>query len=253
MGKYPGIFFYFSLLRRLSDLAKEMNFHLIGCVENAPATEYTRLYVQYQVERFAQDSTKQQALRQLFRAYGVNFHQQQIRARFRELINKSGWDDEMIQAFSLQFDDEQSIESEFTRPVPIRRYFTGERNEEIFGVKFGSSPNYEDPARETLITQIIDALYPFEDYRMLMSFVRTSELKAPIRVEFLEQANEENWKEVLALIYAASLPYGSYGLPIFLYYADKMARMPKEIISIVTESYLFDQATRAFVSTRIGR
>ena len=55
----------------------------------------------------------------------------------------------------------------------------------------------------------------------------------------------ESWKEVLASIYVASLPYDSYGLPIFLYYADKMARMPKEMISIVTESYLFTQATRA--------
>lgn len=244
-GEIPGFFFYFSLLRKLSNLAKEMNFHLIGCVENARATEYSRLYVQYQVDCFGQDSAKQRALRQLFRAYEVNFHQQHIRARFRELIDKSGWDDEMIQAFSLQFDDEQSIESEFTRPVPIRRYFTGEKNEAIFGFRFGSSSIYEDPARETLIKQIIEALYPFEDYRMLMSFVRTSELKAPIRVEFLEQDNEENWKEVLASIYVASLPYGNYGLPVFLYYADKMARMPKEVISIVTESYLFDQATRA--------
>ena len=244
-GEIPGICFYFSLLRRLSDLAKQMDFHLIGCVENARSAEYSRLYVQYQVEHFGQDSAKQQTLRQLFDAYEVPFHEQHIRARFREFIDRSGWDDEMIQAFSLQFDYEQSIESEFTRPVPIRRYFTGQRNEENFGFRFGSSFISENPARETLITQIIDSLYPFEDYRMLMSFVRTSELKAPIRVEFLEQGNEENWKEVLASIYAASLPYGSYGLPIFLYYADKMARMPKEVISIVTESYLFDQATRA--------
>ena len=80
---------------------------------------------------------------------------------------------------------------------------------------------------------------------MLMSFVRTSALKTPIRVEFLEQGNKENWEEVLTSTYIASLPYSSYGLPIFLYYADKMARMPKEIISVVTESYLVEQATRA--------
>ncbi|MDE0016529.1 MAG: hypothetical protein OXU51_10095, partial [Candidatus Poribacteria bacterium] len=88
-------------------------------------------------------------------------------------------------------------------------------------------------------------LYPFDNYRMLMSFVRTSPLKTPIRVEFLERGNVEDWKEVLASIYISSLPYGSYGLPIFLYYADKMARMPKQVISMVTESYLVEQATRA--------
>ena len=96
-----------------------------------------------------------------------------------------------------------------------------------------------------MIDQIVDILYPFENYRMLMSFVRTSPLKTPIRVEFLEQGGKDNWKEVLASIYISSLPYNSYGLPIFLYYADKMARMPKQVISMVTESYLVEQATRA--------
>ena len=91
----------------------------------------------------------------------------------------------MIHAFSLRFDDEQSIESEFTLPVPIRRYFTCSRNEDVFGFRFGSSFISEDPSRETLINQIVDTLYPFEDYRMLMSFVRTSALKTPIRVGIL--------------------------------------------------------------------
>ena len=244
-GEIIGIGFYFSLLRRLSDLAKEMNFHLISCVENATSTEYSKLYVQYQIERFCQNSTDQDILRKLFGTYGVNFSEQFIKERFRDLIDKSGWDDEMIHAFSLKYDNEKSIESEFTQPVPIRRYFTGGKNQDIFGFRFGSAFISEDPSREILINQIIDTLYPFEDYRMLMSFVRTSALKAPIRVEFLEHGGKDNWKEVLASIYISSLPYGSYGLPIFLYYADKMVRMPKEIISVVTESYLVEQATRA--------
>ncbi len=244
-GEISGIGFYFSLLRKLSDLAKEMDFHLIGCVENPRSTEYSKLYVQYQIENFVQDSANQEALRELFDVYNVNFDEGHIKKEFRNLIDKSGWDDEMIHAFSLKFDDEKSIESGFTQPVPIRRYFTGGRNEVSFGFRFGSSSIFENPARETLINQIVNSLYPFEDYRMLMSFVRTSALKAPIRVEFLEQGDRENWKELLASIYVASLPYGSYGLPVFLYYADKMARMPKEIISVVTESYLVEQATRA--------
>ena len=56
----------------------------------------------------------------------------------------------------------------------------------------------------------------------------------------------EHGRMYWASIYVASLPYSSYGLPIFLYYADKMARMPKKIISTVTESYLVEQANRAF-------
>ncbi len=244
-GEIPGIYFYLSLLRRLSDLAKELNFHLVGCVENARSTEYSKLYVQYQVESFGQNSPNQTILRKLFDTYDVSFSGQCIRSRFRELINTSGWDDEMIQSFSLKFDDDELIESEFTLPVPIRRYIPGDKNEHIFNVRFGSTSNYEPAGRETLINQIINGVYPFSSYRMLMSFVRTSDFRAPIRVEFLEQRDEEDWKEILAAIYIASLPYTSYGLPVFLYYADKIARMPKEIISTVTESYLFEQATRA--------
>ena len=249
-GDIPGICFYLSLLRRLSDLAKDMNFHLVGCVENARSTEYSKLYVQYQVESFGQSRLNvlfiiQAILRKLFRTYDVSFSRQHIRSRFRELIDTSGWDDETIQSFSLKFDDDELIESEFTLPVPIRRYLPGDTNARIFNVRFGSTSNYESPSRETLINQIINGVYPFTGYRMLMSFVRTSDFRAPIRVEFLEQGNEEEWKELLAAIYIASLPYTSYGLPVFLYYADKIARMPKEIISTVTESYLFEQATRA--------
>ena len=246
-GEIPGICIYFSLLRKLSDLANEMNFSLIGCVEKGDdSTEYSRLYVQYQIEDFGQeDSDNQAILRQLFESYDVDSNGKNFKDQFQEFIGKSGWGDEMIQSFSLRFDGEHSIESEFTNPVPIRRYFTSHNNNSIFKVQFGSLSGLGD-AREPLISDIINKLFPFDKYRMLMSFIRTSELRSPIRVEFLGRGNSETWNEVLASIYVASLPYSSYGLPIFLYYADKMARMPKKITSTVTESYLLDQANRAF-------
>ena len=244
-GEVPGICFYFCLLRKLSDLANEMDFYLIGCVENARSTEYSKLYVQYQINEFGQHHAHETVLRRLFNAHDVSYNRSTLREGFRELIEKSGWDDEMIQSFSLKFDDERSIESEFTLPIPIRRYFPGARNNRIFNFRFGSSLMFADPAREALISQLIENLFSFDGYRMLMSFVRTSDFRAPIRVEFLEQGNEDDWQELLATTYIASLPYTSYGLPVFLYYADKIARMPKEIISTVTESFLFEQATRA--------
>ena len=245
-GEIPGICIYFSMLRKLSDLADKMDSSLIGCVETAHSTEYSRLYVQYQIERFGkEDSDNQTILRKLFETYDVEFNEENFVNQFQEFIDNSGWDDEMIQSFSLKFDGEHSIESEFTNPVPIRRYFTSRSNNKIFEVQFGSLSGLGD-TREPLITDIINRLFPFDNYRVLMSFVRTSELRAPIRVEFLERKTAETWNGVLASIYVASLPYSSYGLPIFLYYADKMARMPKKIISTVTESYLVEQANRAF-------
>ena len=242
-GGISGIGFYFSLLKRLSDLAKDMGFHLIGCVENSRSSEYSNLYVQYQIEHFVQDSDNEEILRQLFNAYNVNFDKQNIKDNFRTFIYEAGWDDEMIHSFSLKFDNKQSVQSEFTQPVPIRRYFTGKRNERTFGFRFGATSRSEIGAQDNLISRIVENLFPFGSYRMLMSYVRTSALRAPVRVEFLEQVDEENWKEVLATIYISSLPYGSYGLPIFLYYVDKIARMPKKIISLVTESYLLEQVT----------
>ena len=245
-GEIPGICIYFLMLKKLSDLANTMNCSLIGCVENAHSTEYSRLYAQYQIEHFGQESAdNQMILRKLFETYDVESSGRNFMDPFQEFIIKSGWDDEIIQSFSLKFDGEHSIESEFTNPVPIRRYFTARTNNNIFKVQFGSLSGVGD-SREPLVSDIIDRLFPFDSYRMLMSFVRTSELRAPIRVEFLEQGDARTWKDVLASIYVASLPYSSYGLPIFLYYADKMARMPKKIISTVTESYLVEQANRAF-------
>ena len=83
----------------------------------------------------------------------------------------------MIQSFSLKFDGEHSIESEFTNPLPIRRYFTARTNNNIFQVQFGSLSGLGD-SREPLVTDIINRLFPFDNYKMLMSFVRTSELRA---------------------------------------------------------------------------
>ena len=54
-GEIPGICIYFLLLKKLSDLADKMDYSLIGCVENAHSTEYSRLYIQYQIERFGQE------------------------------------------------------------------------------------------------------------------------------------------------------------------------------------------------------
>ena len=231
----PGICFYFSLLKKLSDLASDMDFQLIGCVDKASSTEYSSLFMQYQIELFGKDSSQQKILNKLYKTVESE--------DFTTLIKKSGWDDEMLQSFSLKF-DRHSIESEFTLPVPIRRYFPAGTNKSIFNVSFGSTSYRHNPAQERMLNGIIDNLFPFNKYRMLMSFVRTSELKAPIRVEFLEIGNKDNWHQVLASIYVFSLPYSSYGLPIFLYYADKMARTPKKIIASVTKNYMFEQVKR---------
>ena len=67
-----------------------------------------------------------------------------------------------------------------------------------FKVQFGSLSGVGD-SREPLVSDIIDRLFPFDSYRMLMSFVRTSELRAPIRVEFLEQGDARTWKDVLGI------------------------------------------------------
>ena len=203
-GEIPGICIYFSMLRKLSDLTDKLDCSLIGCVETAHSTEYSRLYVQYQIERFGlEDSDNQTILRQLFDTYDVEFSEENFVDQFQEFITKSGWDDEMLQSFSLKFDGEYSIESEFTNPVPIRRYFTSRGNDRIFKVQFGSLSSLGD-AREPLISDIINKLFPFDSYRILMSFVRTSELRAPIRVEFLGRGNAETWNAILTSIYIAS-------------------------------------------------
>jgi hypothetical protein len=235
-----GVALYLCLLKRLYDLSRSKNFYMIGCVETARSSEYSDIYFRYQVERYLDENKdKRQAFEELMRRFGIQ-PQDDLKPCFLQLREKAGWDDEKLSFFSVKYDAAQQRIC-YTNPVPIRRYFSVLDNQNVIGdaqlaQRISST---SDRAQNLALQNMLEQTLKFPDYKVLMSYVRTSELKAPIRVEFFETGN---WQNIVPFVYAVSQPYSSFGLPIFLYFADKIARVPKSVISTVTTELLMKKA-----------
>jgi len=235
-----GISLYLCLLKKLYDLSKAENFYVIGCVETARSSEYSDIYFRYQVERYLDENKdKRQTFEELLQRFGIQ-PQEDLKACFLQLREKAGWDDEKLSFFSVKYDAAQQRIC-YTNPVPIRRYFSVLDNQNVIGdaqlaQRISST---SDRAQNLALQNMLEQTLKFPDYKVLMSYVRTSELKAPIRVEFFETGN---WHNVVPFVYAVSQPYSSFGLPVFLYFADKIARVPKSVISTVTTELLMKKA-----------
>ncbi len=239
-----GVALYLCLLKRLYELSKSKNFYMIGCVETARSSEYSDIYFRYQVERyFDENEDKRQAFEELMRGFGIQ-PQADLKPCFLQLREKAGWDDERLSFFSIKYDAAQQ-HIRYTNPVPIRRYFSVSDNQNVIGdaqlARRTSSPSGRalDRTQNLALHNMLQQTLKFPNYKVLMSYVRTSELKAPIRVEFFETGK---WQNIMPFVYAVSQPYSSFGLPIFLYFADKIARVPKSVISTVTTELLMKKA-----------
>ncbi len=236
-----GISLYLCLLKELYDLSKAENFCVIGCVETVRSSEYSDIYFRYQVEEyFKKNADKRQSFEQLLQRCGIQ-PQADLKPCFLQLREKSGWDDEKLSFFSVKYDAAQQ-HIHYTNPVPIRRYFSSQANEDALDLneKFSRRiSSTSQGAQNGALNNILKHTLKFPDYKVLMSYVRTSELKAPIRVEFFETGN---WQNIVPFVYAVSQPYSSFGLPVFLYFADKIARVPKSVISTVTTELLMKKA-----------
>jgi len=235
-----GVALYLCLLKRLYNLSRSKNFYMIGCVETARSSEYSDIYFRYQVERYLDENKdKRQTFEELLQRFGIQ-PQEDLKPCFLQLREKAGWDDEKLSFFSVKYDAAQQRIC-YTNPVPIRRYFSVLDNQNVIGdaqlaQRISST---SDSVQNLALQNMLEQTLKFPDYKVLMSYVRTSELKAPIRVEFFETGN---WQNVVPFVYAVSQPYSSFGLPIFLYFADKIARVPKSVISTVTTELLMKKA-----------
>lgn len=103
-------------------------------------------------------------------------------------------------------------EGQYTAPVQIYRY----RTENTFSKALADDSQgirYE-------FENILEALFPervksgsHPGYRVLMSYVRTTPLREPIRIEYFDLEHFQPAKRVIGPIYLMSLPYQQYGLP----------------------------------------
>lgn len=236
-----GVSLYLCLLKKLYDLSKDEGFFMIGCVETVRSSEYTDIYFRHQVESYYQQNPESKSeFARLLKNFSVK-SQNDVKIDFLKLREKAGWDDEKITFFGVKHNPSQrSIQ--YTNPVPIRRYFSSQANEDVLGLNPEFSRKVSstmDNAQNGALNNMLKQTLKFPDYKVLMSYVRTSELKAPIRVEFFDTGN---WADIMPFVYAVSQPYSSFGLPIFLYFADKIVRVPQSVISTVTTELLMKKA-----------
>ena len=73
-----------------------------------------------------------------------------------------------------------------------------------------------------------------------MTYLRTTPLREPVRVEYFDLPSVATHRKLIGSIYLLSLPYQEYGIPVILYYADKLARTPVNIIRTIIEREYMD-------------
>jgi len=233
---YPGFCLYFWLLRSLFDLQRLGEFRLVSAVEDISAsTEFTRLVLPSLV---AIPNVRQQVsgtlLKVALKEVGIRYPDQPHQKRdlykeVRNTIERLNLTDSSIFSFTLS-------EGQYTSPLEIYRYRSKRVVTDALGYEFGINNEFQS---------LLEALFPFTPqathpgYRVLMSYVRTSPLREPVRFEYFDVPHIIDPAEILGPAYLLSVPYQEYGIPLILYYADKLAHTPMQLVrTIIERDYL---------------
>lgn len=236
--KYPGLCLYFWILRSLFDLARLGSFDVVSVVERINrATEKTHLLLpsllsKADVSRQVDESSAQSILDQLNISFdgksGLPLYQ-----AAHDAIEELNLADSNIFTHLLS-------EGQYTAPLPIRRYQThGDNNREL-GIQNWGLDNGPGGAHRNILNTIFPPANngnPIRNgrYRVMMSYLRSTPLREPVRVEYFDLPHQSDPEEVIGPVYLMSIPYQEYGLPLILYYADKLAHTPKQLVRTVVE------------------
>lgn len=234
---YPGFCLYFWVLRSLVDLCRLSGATVVSVVEDvSAATEMTRLVLPsllaVQQARAAVSAGLTKAMKAIKVSLPTQAHQRgDLYRQTKNLIDRLTLSDSNIFSYVLN-------EGEYTAPVQVYRYQTETTFFEALADKWlGIRDNFKT---------ILDALFPSAQstsghpgYRVLMSYMRTTPLREPIRVEYFDLPGQQH-RQMMGSVYLLSLPYQEYGIPILLYYADKLARTPTKLIRTIIEREYMD-------------
>ncbi|WP_165863673.1 DNA double-strand break repair nuclease NurA [Phorcysia thermohydrogeniphila] len=249
----PGIVIYFFLLRLLSDLAREEGILVHGIVKASHRSkEFLRFYYSKAFTKLAERN-----LRFRYKLYGtglfpvdedkmLRFSERLKRGEIsRVLLEEMSLTDDHLIAFCLDF---KADRANFTLPVEIRRHRSKRANrEEVFEIEkefrvatapYGSATTEEQTF--WLERVLLDTILPQDTYKFYMLYLRTSELKFPLRVEF-SAANLERAKEIASVVYLLSSVYRNYGIPVILKYADFLVRVSTRMIQRLSRGLLKDK------------
>ncbi len=232
---YPGFCLYFWVLRSLVDLCRLSGTVIASVVEDvSAATEMTRLVLPSLMDRQQARVAVNAGLTKALKAIKASLPAQPRGDLYRQtknLIDRLTLSDSNIFSYVLN-------EGEYTAPVQVYRYQTENTFFEALADNWlGVRDNFKT---------VLDALFPSAQsstghpgYRVLMSYMRTTPLREPIRVEYFDLPGQQH-RQMMGSLYLLSLPYQEYGIPILLYYADKLARTPTKLIRTIIEREYMD-------------
>jgi len=256
----PGLFLYFALLRLLIDFTARRGTLLIGAVKLSHVTkEFIRFYYSRAFAKLA-DRNKNFRLRLYETALFAP------EERFSEKLKKGELEKILIEEMSLADDqlltfclDYSPREAYFTEPFEIRRYRSKSVNfEEVFLAEESypiGSPPYGSASGELqdywLERSLLKNFLPQSYYRFYMSFIRTSDLKFPLRIEF-PQKSLPRLREIANLTYTLSSVYRNYGIPIVLKYADELVRVPTSLISRLSKGLIREKLLKELLAAGGG-
>lgn len=238
--EYPGLCLYFWILRSLYDLTRLSGVSISSVVENvSAATEMTRfVYSSLLANQEARNSINQSFLRAPLNAVDIQYSQSDRR---NSLYTKSQKTIERLRLSDSNLFSYVLAEGQYTAPVQIYRYQTRNTfirvlNDSGLGIR-NEYQGILDKLFSPESQRIGDEYHP--GYRILMSYVRTSPLREPVRLEYFDLPHLNPPETIVGPIYLLSLPYQEYGMPIILYYADKLARTPTKLVrAIIEREYL---------------
>lgn len=261
----PGLFIYFFLLRLLNDLSKKHNFLVCGVVKSSRSKEFIRFYYAF---AFAKLAEIDKMFRYSVYSTGILGADSRGELKFfkdflkegkihRELESLGIYDDHLL-TFVLDFDP---VTAYYTSPFEIRRYRSREANRrevyevdeeyQVFRTPVGSA---NDGLQHFWLEEVLlKALLPPDKIRFYMAYVRTSDFKFALRIEFPE-SSFDRVDELCQMVYLFSSVYRNYGIPIFLKYADNLVRVSTDMINQLSKGLLRERVLRElFGKTEVSR
>ncbi len=244
---YPGFCLYFWVLRSLFDLCRLSKTCVSSVVENVSAsTEVSRLVLPSLIANNLQKIFQNSGLAPTLQNINIDFTKQSGRSDLYrsmiKVIKDVNLNDSYIFTYALD-------EGEYTVPIQIYRYRSMQSNKKLLGDEMGINSQFE-PFLDELFPATPTQNHP--GYRVLMSYIRTTPLREPIRAEFFDLDHYLPAEKIIGSLYLLSLPYQEYGLPIILYYADKVARTPSILVRTIIEREFFDLVLKGKYSDPIS-
>jgi hypothetical protein len=234
--KYRGFSLYLWALRSLIDLCRLTGSTVVSVVEDVSrATEMTRLILP---SLLALPGVRQQiessALQTALRTVGIRYPDQSYRG---ELYQKAKITVERLHLSDSTLFSYALAEGQYTAPVQIYRYRTRNTFTEVLNDPEWGIHNDFEPILNAILPSASSVSHP--GYQVLMSYVRTTPLREPIRVEYFDLPHLTH-EQLIGATYLLSLPYQEYGIPMILYYADKLARTPTQLVRAIIEREYYD-------------